>query len=190
MQAMSDLASVRPWVTIALAVAVVGCSHKTPSDQISGGLAPFTACRNQTTGLVAHTKRTLAAADVNTLAVAYTALQEKANAYASFMVEAATTSSFDSTRNAKYASDLGAAIAAFNTSYDKLEATHGDYVAGAWVTPFAHSLQEHWNQYSGTIAGMSPQTKLDLVAQLKRDTVWPNYEDIATEPVKPTATPH
>lgn len=45
----------------------------------------------------------------------------------------------------------------------------------------AQTLQAHWNQYNGALAKMSPQRKADLIAQLKRDTVWPNYEDIAKE---------
>ncbi len=171
-------------VLLVLAFAIAGCSHKA-SSQISAGVAPFTTARNQTVGLVANTKRSLGAADANTLAVAYTALQEKANAYASFMVEAVNTSSFDSARNTKYAADLSKAIGDFNKSYDSIEAARHDVVASAWVSPFAQSLQSHWDQYNGLIAQMSPQTKADLVKDLKRQTVWPNYEDIATEPVAP-----
>jgi len=183
---MTNLASDRRWVVVIfLAFAIAGCSHKSASSQISAGVAPFNTSRNHAVGVVAATKRSLGAADVNTLAVAYTDLQEKANAYASFMVEAVTTSSFDPTRNAKYASDLAKAIAGFNKSYDSLEAIHADVVAGTWVTPFAQTLQTRWGQYSGVIAKMSPQTKADLIADLKRQTVWPNYEDIATEPVAP-----
>ena len=185
---MSNLATDRRWViAVFVAFAIAGCSHKA-SSQISGGVAPFSTARNQAIGLVAHTKRSLGASDVNTLAVAYTSLQEKANAYASFMVEAVTTSSFDATRNAKYASDLGKAIADFNKSYDSIEADHHDVVPGTWVAPFAQTLQTRWNQYSGTIAQMSPQTKADVIADLKRQTVWPNFEDISTEPV--AAKPH
>lgn len=184
---MSSPASDRRWiVAVLLAVTIAGCSHKSASSQISGGIAPFSTTRNQAIGVVASTKRSLGPADVNTLAVAYTALQEKANAYASFMVEAVTTSSFDPARNAKYAADLGKAIADFNKSYDTLEAIHNDVVSGTWLTPFAQTLQARWNQYSGIVAKMSPQNKADLLADLKRQTVWPNYEDIATEPVKAT----
>ncbi len=184
---MSSPASDRRWLAaVVLAVTLAGCSHKSASSQISSGIAPFSTTRNQALGVVANTKRSLSAADVNTLAVAYTALQEKANAYASFMVEAVTTSSFDPARNAKYAADLSKAIADFNKSYDAMEAIHNDVVPGTWVTAFAQSLQARWNQYSGIIAKMSPQNKANLLADLKRQTVWPNYEDIATEPVKPT----
>lgn len=183
---MITLASDRRWVVaIIVALAVIGCTHKSASSQISSGVAPFSTTRNQAIGLVAYTKRSLGAADVNTLAVAYTTLQEKANAYASFMVEAVTTSSFDPARNAKYASDLNKAIANFNKSYDTMEGSRNDVVTGKWVAPFADSLQNRWDQYSGIIAKMSPQQKADLIADLKRQTVWPNYEDIATEAVAP-----
>ena len=159
---------------------VAGCAHQA---QFQDGLAPFSDTRSQTVGLVAHAKRSLDAADINTLAVAYTALEEKANAYASFMVEAVTATSFDSSRNDKYAGDLATAIAGFDRSYATLVATKRATIADAWVQSFAQSLQTRWNQYSGTIAKMSPQQKADLIAKLKRQTVWPNYEDIATEPL-------
>jgi hypothetical protein len=182
---MIRLASDRRWVVAALlTVAIAGCSHRTASAQVSNGVAPFNETRNQAVDLIASSKRSLDAQDVNTLAVAYTALQEKANAYASFIVEAVTTSSFDPSRNAKYASDFSKAIADFNKSYDKLEVIHADTVTGQWVPPFAQTLQTRWNEYNGMIGQMSPQTKADLIAQLKRELVWPNYEDIATEPVK------
>src|SRR5579862_1860123 len=184
---MMSLASARRWTAALLLVAAsAGCSHKSSSSQISSGLAPFSATRNQAIGVVAHTKRSLGAADVNTLAVAYTALEEKANAYSSFMLEAVTTSSFDPARNAKYASDLSKGIADFNKSYDALEAIHRDVISGTWVTPFSQTLQGRWNQFNGMIAQMTPQTKADLIAGLKRETVWPNYEDIATEPIATT----
>jgi len=183
---MISQASNRRWVVaIFVALAIAGCSHKSASSQISSGVAPFSTTRNHAIGVVGATKRSLGPEDMNTLAVAYTDLQEKANAYASFMVEAVTTSSFDPARNAKYASDLGKAIANFNKSYDALEAIHADVVAGTWVTPFAQTLQARWSQYSDVIAKMSPQTKAALIADLKRQTVWPNYEDIATEAVAP-----
>ena len=161
-----------------------GCTHKTsPSAQISDGLAPFTFTRNQTVALVAHNKRTLGAEDINTLSVAYTDLQEKANAYASFMVEAVTTSSFDPARNTLDASNFEKAIAAFDKAYASVVATRFGVTNTAWVTPFAQNLQARWSQYGAAVAQMTPQTKTDLVAELKRDTVWPNFEDIATEAV-------
>jgi hypothetical protein len=170
--------------TAMLSFVVSGCAHNTSaSAQIHDGFAPFSSTRNQTVALVANTKRSLGAADVNTLAVAYTALEEKANAYASFMIEAVTTSSFDSARNAKYAADLASAIGAFDKAFDSLVVTRRTMVAGNWVPSFAQGLQARWNQYSNVIAKLSPEKKATLVAELKRETVWPNYEDIATEPL-------
>lgn len=181
---MIRIASDRRWVVaIIIGITVAGCSHNTSSSQISSGLAPFSTTRNQAVGLVSHTKRSLGASDVNTLDVAYTDLQAKANAYAGFMVEAVTTSSFDQARNTKYAADLEKAIAGFNKSYGSMEGARSNQITGNWVTPFAQSLQTRWDQYNGMIAKMSPQQKADLIADLKRQTVWPNYEDIATEPV-------
>jgi hypothetical protein len=170
-------------IVAALSLIAAGCSHKASSSQLDDGFAPFQTTRNQTVALVGNTKRSLDAADVNTLAVAYTALQEKANAYASFMVEAITTSSFDPARNAKYANDFASAIASFDKSFAALLATHRTMLAASWVPSFAQSLQTRWNQYSDVIAKLTPQQKADLVAEVKRATVWPNYEDIATEPL-------
>ena len=167
-----------------LGLIVAGCANNAnTSAQIHDGLAPFSSTRTQAVGLVAHTKRTLGAADLNTLAVAYTSLQEKANAYDGFMVEAVTTSSFDQARNAKYADDFAKAISAFDKALASLTSPGQTAIAVAWVQPFAQTLAARWNQYSGAIAKMTPQTKADLIAQLKRETVWPNYEDIATEPL-------
>lgn len=172
----------RPLIFAAmLGLAMAGCAHKAQSS-LDEGFAPFSSTRSQAVALVAHTKRSLGASDVNTLAVAYTALQEKANAYADFMVEAVTTSSFDPARNAKYASDFATAINGFNKALASL-ANRQTVLADAWVPSFAQGLQSRWNQYSGVVAKLSPQTKADFIAQLKRETVWPNYEDIATEPL-------
>lgn len=163
---------------------VAGCTHQaSASAQVSDGLQPFTWTRNQTVALVAHNKRTLAPADINSLTVAYTDLQEKANAYASFMVEAVTTSSFDPARNAQCASDFEKAIAAFDKAYNSINATRYQVANTAWVTSFAQTLQARWTKYGPAVAQMSPQTKADFIAEVKRDTVWPNYENIATEPV-------
>lgn len=174
----------RPVIAAMLCLIAAACAHKTSaSAQFNQSFAPFSWTRNQAVALVAKSKRSLDAQDVNTLAVAYTALEEKANAYASFMVEAVTTSSFDSARNAQYAADFAKAIAAFDHAFASLEATRQQMLAGAWVPSFAQGLQSRWNQYSGQIGKMTPQTKADLITALKRDTVWPNYEAIATEPL-------
>ncbi|MGA8576637.1 MAG: hypothetical protein WB609_13255 [Candidatus Cybelea sp.] len=99
------------------------------------------------------------------------------------MVEAIGTSSFDAARNGRYAADLGTAIATFDKAFDALTATHRAKLASAWVPSFAQTLQARWDTYNGLIAKMSPQMKADVIADLKRETVWPNYEDIATESV-------
>jgi hypothetical protein len=171
-------------VAALLTLALAGCAHRTA--QVQDGFTPFSSLRNQAVALVASAKRTLDAADVNTLAVAYTNLEEKANAYAGFMVEAVTTSSFDSGRNAKYASDLAGAIAVFDKSFAALVTVRQPVVTAAWVPSFAQELASRWKQYGGLIAKMSPQQKASLIADLKRKTVWPNYEDIATEPLAST----
>jgi hypothetical protein len=160
---------------------VAACSQSaSPSAQINSAFAPFSSTRNQAVGLVASTKRSLGAADVNALALAYTGLEEKANAYAGFMTEAVTTSSFDPARNAEYAADFEKAIATFDKSFAALEPRQLS-IAGAWVPSFAQSLQARWDKYNGALAKMSQQTKAQLIADLKRETVWPNYENIATE---------
>jgi len=171
-------------VAAVLCAMVAGCAHQTsPSAQINSGLAPFSSTRNQAVTLVASTKHSLGAEDLNTLAVAYTALQEKANAYADFMIEAVSASSFDTAKNAKYSADLGQAIAGFDRVFNQLAGGRRSTIAGEWVPSFAQTLQARWNQYSGYVATMPAQTKAELIADLKRETVWPNYEDIATEPV-------
>lgn len=173
-----------PVVAALLVALVAGCSHKQSAySQISSGFSAFSWTRNQTVSLVGSTKRSLGASDVNTLSVAYTALEEKANAYASFMVEAVTTSSFDPARNTQYADDFAKAIANFDKVFDGLVVSRRAMIADAWVPTFAQNLQTQWNQYSGTIAKMSPQTKADLIADLKSHTVWPNFENISTENV-------
>jgi hypothetical protein len=171
-------------VATMLSFVVTACSHAaSPSSQVQAGFAPFSSTRNQAVGLVSNTKPSLGAADANTLAVAYTALQEKANAYAGFMVEAVRTSSFDPAKNTQYAADFETAIAAFDKTFAPLSATQQQTVAGTWVPSFAQSLAAHWDRYSDFIAKMSPQLKANLIAEIKRDTVWPNYENIATQPV-------
>jgi hypothetical protein len=173
-----------PVVAALLVAAVAGCAHKQSAySQISSGFSDFSYTRNQTVALVGNTKRSLGASDINTLGLAYTALEEKANAYADFMVEAVTTSSFDPSRNTQYASDFAKAIANFNKVFDGLVVSRHAVIADAWVPTFAQNLQTQWNQYSGAIAKMSPQTKLDVIADLKRSTVWPNFENISTESV-------
>jgi hypothetical protein len=175
-------------VATMLSLVAAACSHNSsPTAQINSGFAPFSTTRNQAVGVVASTKASLGASDVNSLDVAYTKLEEKANAYAGFMVEAITRSSFDPAKNSAYAADLTTALAKFDSALITLSPTRRPQVADAWVPSFAQSLQSRWDQYNGYIAKMSPQQKADLIADIKRNTVWPNYEDIGTEPV---ATDH
>jgi hypothetical protein len=170
--------------TTLLSIFVAACSHQSaPSAQISNGLAPFSSARNQTVALIAGTKHSLGAADLNSLAVTYTQLQQKANAYADFMVETVMTRSFDPNRNAHYAADFAQSIAAFDKAYEAVVASSRPVISGAWVASFAQTLQDRWNRYNGLLATMSPQTKANLIAAVKRETVWPNYENIATESV-------
>jgi hypothetical protein len=173
-----------PVVAALLFAVATGCAHKQSAySQISSGFSDFSYTRNETVALVGSTKRSLAPADINTLSVAYTALQEKANAYVDFMVEAVTTQSFDAMRNTQYAGDFAKAIANFNKVFDGLVASNRAMIADAWVPTFAQNLETQWNQYSGAIGRMSPQAKLDAIADLKRNTVWPNFENISTEKV-------
>lgn len=161
-----------PWLAAtASVVLVVGCAHKAPQYQDS--LTPFSYTRNETVGLVSHAKRSLGPADINTLAVVYTALEEKGNAYAGFMVESVSATSFDSARNEKYAGDFQTAIETFDKSYRTLMATKQTMIASAWVPSFAQTLQSRWTQYSGTITKLSPQQKSALVTTIKGQTIWP-----------------
>jgi hypothetical protein len=171
---------------------VCGCSHRTdPAQELNSALSPFSQTRDQAVGLVATAKHSLGAADLNTLAVSYAALEEKGNDYAGFFVEAVTDSSFDADRNAKYAANLTQAINTFNKSFASIRppSQAGASVDSAWIPPFSTSVTSYWQRYHAAIADLSPQSKADLVKTLKARTVWPNYENIATEPLS-TPTPH
>jgi hypothetical protein len=167
-------------------IVLAACAHTAGDSSLREGLAPFSATRTQAIGIVANTKASLGADDINAVAAAYTSLQEKANAYAGFMIEAVTASSFDRTRNATYAGALAGAISAFDGALAGLGAKRAATVPAAWVTPFAQTLATRWDRYAGDVSRMSPQAKAELIAEIKRGTVWPNYEDIATEPVAVT----
>jgi hypothetical protein len=169
---------------LCIAALLSGCTHKADAAaQVKSALAPFTAGRDQAVALVAAQKQSLGAADLNTLEVLYTALEAKGNAYAGFIVEAATASSFDDGRNQRYADDLVRAIHAFNQGFAALSASKASALSDAWVAPFAASLHGKWSQYQPLVTRLSPQQNLDLIAKIKHDTVWPNFEDIATEKV-------
>lgn len=168
-----------------VAALLSGCTHKADaSAQVKSALAPFTAGRDQAATLIAAQKQSLGAADLNSLEVAYSALEAKGNAYAGFIVEAATASSFDDGRNQRYADDLVRAIHAFNQGFSALSASKVSALPDAWVAPFAGSLHGKWSQYQPSVGRLTPQQNGDLIALIKTDTVWPNFENIATEKIK------
>ncbi len=168
-----------------------GCTHRTtPAGELQAGIAPFAQTKDQTIALVAAEKRSLSAADLNSLTVAYTALEEKGNAYADFLVESVSVTSFDAGRNNRCASNLSEAVNGFNKAFTAIASPKRPVapIQSAWIPAFAENIQAYWAKYTTAVAAMSPQTKADLVKQLKSETVWPNYEDIATEPL--ASAPH
>jgi hypothetical protein len=179
-------------LALLLAELVSGCAHHAdPVRELNAAVAPFTAARDQTVGLVTASKHSLDASDLNALSAAYGALEEKGNAYAGFLVEAVTDVTFDADRNAKYASNLVLAIKTFNKSFASISppSAAGASVQSAWISAFSDSVAAYWKQYHTAVASLSPQTRADLIKQLKAETVWPNYENIATEPIA-APTPH
>jgi hypothetical protein len=175
----------RSWALLGMALVLVsGCTHKPDAAaQVSAALEPFTSARNQSVTLVATQKRALGPSDLNTLEVLYSTLEAKANAYAGFIVEGVTAASFDDSRNERYADDLSHAIAAFDHGFAALSASKQGAISASWIPAFSTSLHAKWSQYQPLLSHLSAQQNLDLVAQIKRDTVWPNFEDIATEAV-------
>jgi hypothetical protein len=161
-----------------------GCAHHpSPAQELSAGIAPFTDSRDQTIRVVVSSKHSLGAADLNSLAVAYTPLEERANAYAHFLVVSVNSASFSADQNKQCASDLTAAINAFNKAFTGIASSQqaASTVSSAWVAPFAATIAADWGEYGAAIGGMSSQAKADLTNQLRNKTLWPNYEDIATE---------
>ena len=169
-----------------VAVLLSACTHhQDPSGELRAGLAPFTTTRTQTVQLVSGMKRSLGPADLNTLAVSYTALEEKANAYVTFMADTVRSSSFDAARNVTCSQQLVAAIDKFNkTLPGLLPPKDPTRVPSAWVLPFADTIQARWNAYSASSAATDPDSQATLLKQLRAETFWPNYEDIATEPIQ------
>jgi hypothetical protein len=166
------------------ALLVSACAHQADVERdTNSSVAPFTQTRNQTVALVTSAKHSLGASDMNQLAVTYGALEATANGYARFLVESARVTSFDAGRNAKYAASLTDAIAVFNHAFVALRTTRqGDAtVPSAWIPVFAESLEPYWNRYHSTFAAASPQTRAAFIERLTSNTVWPNFEDIATE---------
>ena len=171
-------------ICVAGLIAIAGCAHhKDAVQELDTATAPFTQSRDEAVGLVAETKHSLGAADLNTLAVDYSDLQEKGNAYAGFLSESLTAESFDANRNAKYAADLTVAIKNFNKTFASVRPANQTAapVQSAWIPAFSDSIATYWKQYQAGAVQLTPQTKADLIKELKKKTVWPNYENIATE---------
>jgi hypothetical protein len=161
-----------------------GCAHRpSPAQNLSAGVGPFTDSRDQTLRVIVSAKHSLGAADLNALAAAYTPLEEKANAYAHFLVVSVDSASFSVDQNRQCASDLTAAIIAFNKAFTGIASPQqvAATVSSGWVAPFAASVARDWGEYGASIGGMSSQAKAELTNQLRNKTLWPNYEDIATE---------
>lgn len=161
-----------------------GCAHHTNAAQeLNSAVAPFADSRDQTVGLVARDKHALDAADLNSLAVAYTPLEEKANVYAHFLVLSVGSASFSADQNNQCALDLAAAINSFNKAFATLGSSKqsSPAVSSAWVAPFAASVASYWGKYGTAATDASSQARTDLANQLRSKMLWPNYEDIATE---------
>lgn len=184
------------WTVFCALLAALGISacanHRaTSASPLSVDLAPFVQTRNQAIALVTSAKHSFDAQSINQLMLSYTDLEEKANAYAGFLVEAANVDSFDSAKNDAYAAQLRQSINAFNVSYATLSksAPTQPRVANAWlqdgwVPSFARNAQAYWQRYRSTLAA-SPQTVAMVTNQIKSETVYPNFEDIATESARP-----
>ncbi|HEV2908023.1 MAG TPA: hypothetical protein VGX02_02035 [Candidatus Eremiobacteraceae bacterium] len=174
------------------ALAIAGCTHNgAGATNLGDKLAPFTQTRSQAVAMVTNAKRVFDAGSINQLMLAYTDLELKSNAYAGFLVESAKIGTFDTRKNDEYAFGLRNAIDAFNVTYATLQSasptpvktTSSTWLADAWVAPFAQSVQAYWERYHDTLAS-SPQTVAYVTQQIKSDTIYPNFEDIATERVR------
>ncbi|MGB8909636.1 MAG: hypothetical protein WCC84_12905 [Candidatus Cybelea sp.] len=171
------------------AIILSGCTHHAnPDQELTAGIAPFTDSRDKIVRLVASAKHSLGAEDLNSLAVVYTPLEEKANAYAHFLVESVSSTSFDADQNNVRALELTEAISTFNKNFAKIASSKqaASATPSAWVAPFAAKVATDWGKYDAAMNAMSSPAKADLIKQLRNATLWPNYEDIATEPL---ATP-
>lgn len=161
--------------------------HSDASQQLTSALSPFTQSRDETVALVTTAKHSLGSADLNTLAASYSALQGKANAYASFAADTVRAASFDPDKNSQEAAVLTDAITTFNTSFASISppAQQGQIVSSAWVSAFSGNVSAYWSKYHDALTTVSPQTKADLVKNIQKDMLWPNYENIATESIAP-----
>lgn len=168
---------------MAVMVALSACGHRADAPgQLGTAIAPFTQTRDQALRLVGSAKTSLGAEDLNSLTVAYTALEEKGNAYAGFLVSAIDDASFSAQKNAAYAAGLKAAIKNFNATFKSIAPSDLASVSvdSGWVGTFASSVDNYWNRYHAALPDLSAQGKLALVKRLQAQTVWPNYEDVAT----------
>jgi hypothetical protein len=178
---------------VCLAVlAIAGCTQKgAGTANLGDKLAPFAQTRSQAIAMVTNAKHAFDAPSINQLMLAYTDLELKSNAYAGFLVESAKIGTFDTRKNDQYALGLRSAIDAFNVTYATLDSasqvpaktTSSMWLSDAWVAPFAQSVQAYWGRYHDTLAS-SPQTVAYVTQQIKSDTIYPNFEDIATERVR------
>ncbi len=180
------------FVLILGVASVVGCTHHPdPGQELHKQLVPFTQTRDRAIAVVTSSKHSLDAPSLNQLAVSYTALEEKGNAYAGFLAESISVSSFDSNKNAEYSTKLKNAIDRFNSSFVTISPSQASAakLATDWLPPFAQSVKSYWDRYHAALATAAPQRKATLVEQMKADTVWPNFENIATEPLA-SPSPH
>lgn len=178
-----------PPVALLACILFGGCAHKSDAVQeLTAGTAPFTQFRDETIQVVVVEKRSLGAADLNSLALAYTPLEEKANAYAHFLVESVRSESFNADQNNEYAVNFAAAINTFDKAYASIVSPKERQasVSSAWVSSFSTTVASDWTKYKSAIDTLPSETKVDLIKTLQVKTLWPNYEDIATEPL---ATP-
>lgn len=173
---------------LSAAMLLGGCTHHTsPTQELNNAVAPFTQTRDDTIVVVATAKRSLGAADLNSLAVAYTTLEEKANIYAHFVVDSVRSGSFDNSQNAQYAANLDEAVSTFDKAFAQIVPAKlaSNAPQNAWVSPFAAAVTADWAKYGSEIGSLTPQMRADLIKDLQLKMVWPNYENIATEPVAP-----
>jgi hypothetical protein len=175
-------------IALLAATALSACAHRTaPVRTLQAQLTPFEQTRTQAISLVTKAKRVLDPMSINQLEVAYTDLEVKANNYSGFIVESVDVGGLDAQKNATYAANLKKAIDGFNRSYNALRTSAlpaqppvAD-LSTVWVPSFADAVQGDWDRYRNTIASAPAKQKMAVTERIKRETVWPNFEDIATE---------
>lgn len=176
-------------IAVLAAATLSACAHSSqPARTLQTQLTPFEQTRTQAISLVTKAKHVLDSMSINQLDVAYTDLEVKANDYTGFIVESVDVGGLDAGKNATYAANLKKAIDDFNRSYNALRVsaptsgrTTAANLSSDWIQPFAGAVQGDWDRYHVAIAQAPPDKKSALTQQIKRETVWPNFEDIATE---------